>query len=64
MSAQTSDNKALSSSQQVIAVSDGFHCSDLLTRNAQVDETVAAVQTQALASMKEWLAGWEPSSRK
>ena len=47
-----------------IAISDGFHCSDLLTRNAQVDETVAAVQTQALASMKEWLAGWEPSSRK
>lgn len=53
-----------STSWEPIAISDGFHCSDLLTRNAQVDATVAAVQTQALASMKEWLAGWEPSSRK
>ncbi|KAH9833657.1 peptidase S28 [Rhodofomes roseus] len=51
-----------STSWQPIAEGDGYHCSDLLTENALVDETVAEVQEQALASMKEWLAGWEPSS--
>lgn len=50
-----------STSWEPIAIGDGFHCSDLLTENALVDETVAAVQTEGLASMKEWLAGWEPS---
>ena len=53
-----------STSSQVVAVSDGFHCSDLLTRNARVDDTILEVHTQALASMKTWLADWTPTSSK
>ncbi|KIK54084.1 hypothetical protein GYMLUDRAFT_232374 [Collybiopsis luxurians FD-317 M1] len=41
---------------QPIAISDGFHTSDLLTTNGKVDHTVLAVQTQALSYMKTWLA--------
>lgn len=41
-----------------VGLSNGFHCSDLLLRAAQADATVAAVQTQALASMKSWLAAF------
>ncbi|KAI0938023.1 hypothetical protein AcV7_003333 [Taiwanofungus camphoratus] len=52
-----------STSWQPIAVGDGFHCSDLLTDNADVDETVLAVQQQGLAAMKEWLAEWQPSAQ-
>ena len=46
-----------------IAVSDGFHCSDLGTANGVADETVGRVQREALAKMQAWLAEWEPSSR-
>lgn len=53
-----------STSSQPIAVSDGFHCSDLGVTNAVVDPTVAAVQAQALASMKTWLATWKPTKRE
>ncbi|TDL29922.1 hypothetical protein BD410DRAFT_759045 [Rickenella mellea] len=49
-----------STSSQPIAVSDGFHCSDLGRKNGMTDTTVAAVQTQALATMKTWLAQWTP----
>ena len=49
---------------QPVVVSDGFHCSDLLTRNARVDDTILDVHTQALASMKTWLADWTPTSSK
>ncbi|TDL29923.1 peptidase S28 [Rickenella mellea] len=49
-----------STSMQPIAVSDGFHCSDMSKKNA-MDATVAAVQTQALASMKTWLGQWKPN---
>lgn len=49
---------------QPVVVSDGFHCSDLLTRNALVDDTILDVHTQALASMKTWLADWTPTSSK
>ena len=58
MSAQTSDNKALSTSQQVIAVSDGFHCSDIATYYGDVDPSIKAVQVQALQSMATWLQEW------
>jgi len=47
---------------QPIAEGNGYHCSDLLTENAEVDATVAAVQAEGLAAMKVWLAGWEPAS--
>ena len=49
---------------QPVVVSDGFHCSDLLNRNALVDDTILDVHTQALASMKTWLADWTPTSSK
>lgn len=41
----------------VLKPNEGFHCSDLLTAYGQ-DSTVRAVQDQALASMKGWLAEW------
>jgi len=59
----SADNTSFPSTfQQPIAVGDGFHCSDLYTENAQVDATIAAVQTQGLAAMKIWLEGWVPPS--
>lgn len=48
---------------QPLAISDGFHCSDLSTANANVDSTVLAVQQQALESIAGWLAEWKPSSQ-
>ncbi|KAI0797037.1 serine carboxypeptidase S28-domain-containing protein [Abortiporus biennis] len=51
-----------STSQQPIAVSDGFHCSDLSTANANVDSTVKAVQVQALQFMKSWITPTTSSS--
>ncbi|ESK95132.1 hypothetical protein Moror_13864 [Moniliophthora roreri MCA 2997] len=47
-----------STERMPIAVGDGFHCSDLSVARAAVDPTIAAVQKQALASMKIWLAEW------
>ncbi|KAG2127725.1 serine carboxypeptidase S28-domain-containing protein [Suillus bovinus] len=40
---------------------DGFHCSDLITENGVVDQTIAVVQEAGLMYMKEWLAEWTPS---
>ena len=51
-----------STPDQPLAVSDGFHCSDLSTTNANADATVKAVQQQALKSIAGWLAEWKPSS--
>ena len=42
-----------------IGISDGFHCSDLITYNGQIDSTVGAVQRQALASIKTWVAEFQ-----
>jgi len=50
-----------STPEQPIAVGDGFHCSDLGAASGVVDSTIGAVQTQALAVMKNWLATWQPS---
>ena len=47
---------------QPIIVGDGYHCSDLGTKAAEVDPTIAHVQAQSLKYMKTWLAAWEPSS--
>jgi hypothetical protein len=41
-------------------VHDAGHVSDLTTANG-VDLTVHAVQSQGLALMKQFLAGWSPS---
>ncbi|KDQ64462.1 hypothetical protein JAAARDRAFT_118335 [Jaapia argillacea MUCL 33604] len=49
---------------QPILEGDGFHCSDLLTSNAEVDSTIEYVQTQALGYMKTWLAAWKPLARR
>ena len=38
----------MSTPSQPLTISDGFHCSDLSTRNAAVDATVLSVQEQAL----------------
>ena len=50
-----------STSEQPLAISDGFHCSDLSTANGNADATVLAVQKQALVSIAGWLAEWKPS---
>ncbi|KAJ8495909.1 hypothetical protein ONZ45_g12654 [Pleurotus djamor] len=44
---------------QPIALSEGFHCSDLSARSA-INPSIAAVQKQALASMKTWLSTFVP----
>ncbi|KAL7282649.1 hypothetical protein ACG7TL_004122 [Trametes sanguinea] len=46
---------------QPLTISDGFHCSDLSTTNAQVDPTVLAVQKQGLKAISAWVAEWKPS---
>ncbi|KAF9077060.1 serine carboxypeptidase S28-domain-containing protein [Rhodocollybia butyracea] len=51
-----------STETQPIAIGNGFHTSDLLTANGRVDPTVLAVQNEALAYMKIWLAEWTPPS--
>ncbi|KAJ7591580.1 peptidase S28 [Mycena floridula] len=48
-----------SSLEMPIALGDGFHCSDLSYRNALVDPSIAAIQTEALHYMKTWLAKWK-----
>ena len=53
-----------STPSQPVAVGDGYHYSDLLTRNAPVDATIKKVQSEGLASMKAWLADWTPTSSK
>ena len=50
--------------QQPIEVSDGFHCSDMKVKCANVDPTIAAVQSKALASFKQWLAAWPKQKRE
>jgi hypothetical protein len=52
------ESPAISTYLQPIALSDGFHASDMGSV-AAIDPTVAAVQNQALASMKQWLAEWK-----
>ncbi|KAI0065740.1 peptidase S28 [Artomyces pyxidatus] len=50
-----------STPQQPIAVGDGFHCSDLITRNGAVDPTILKVQQSSLSHIKKWLAEWKPA---
>lgn len=58
MSAQGLNAKSTLS--QPIALSDGFHCSDLGASAAQVDPTIATVHKQALESFRTWLSTWKP----
>ena len=50
-----------STDSQPIAISDGFHGSDLISA-AGVDPTILAVQQEALSKIEEWLSTWTPSS--
>jgi hypothetical protein len=50
-----------STPQQPIAMGNGFHCSDMLIQSGLVDPAIAAVQSAALAAMKNWLAEWQPN---
>ncbi|KAG6835351.1 hypothetical protein H0H93_002272 [Arthromyces matolae] len=52
-----------STDSQPIAVSDGFHCSDLATASGAVDATAREVQEKALQYMDIWLKSWQPSSQ-
>ncbi|KAJ7068700.1 serine carboxypeptidase S28-domain-containing protein [Mycena amicta] len=49
-----------STPSQPIAVGAGYHCADLLTREGTANAAVLAVQTEALATMKAWIAAWKP----
>lgn len=53
-----------STPQQPIAMGEGYHCADLLTREGLANPTVLAVQAHALASIKSWLAAWKPTKTK
>ncbi|KAJ1307848.1 hypothetical protein OPQ81_001929 [Rhizoctonia solani] len=44
---------------QPIAVSDGFHCSDLLMRFGAADKTVYDVQQLAIAYFTKWIKEWQ-----
>ncbi|KAK7062118.1 peptidase S28 [Favolaschia claudopus] len=44
-----------------IAVGEGYHCADLLTREGLANPTVLAVQNHGLASIKTWIAAWKPA---
>ena len=50
-----------STPQRPIEVSDGFHCSDLITKNGQVDSTVQSVIDAGLKALGGWLAEWKSS---
>lgn len=60
VSAQSSPYRA--NDTRPVGVSDGFHVSDLVTFNAFVDSTVAAVQNQGLAAIGTWLGEFRPVS--
>ncbi|KAJ3558315.1 hypothetical protein NM688_g1003 [Phlebia brevispora] len=52
-----------STSSQMIGLSDGFHCSDLITANGGADSTILAVQQQGLAALNSWLQGGKTAKR-
>ena len=47
-----------------IGLSDGMHCSDLLTKAGSVDNTVLAVQQAGLNKLSQWLKEFVPASKK
>ena len=52
-----------STDTQPIAISDGFHCSDLRTNNA-IDPTVKAVQDLANQYFTKWHGEWHVQNGK
>ena len=48
-----------STADQPIVESDGFHCSDMRTKDSLADATVLNVQIQALGYIREWLETWK-----
>ena len=47
-----------------IGISDGFHCSDLLTESGTVDSTVLAVQKAGLSKLSQWVKEFVPAAKK
>ncbi|KAL0955730.1 hypothetical protein HGRIS_001947 [Hohenbuehelia grisea] len=63
MSAKSHNVPLQSTPRQPIAMAEGgYHCSDLLPAFGAADPSVAAVQKQALASIKDWMTEWERSA--
>ncbi|KAG7441696.1 peptidase S28 [Guyanagaster necrorhizus] len=52
------NSTAVSTDDQPIGLSDGFHCSDLVMALAAPDDTVVAVQNSFLAYVGKWLPGF------
>jgi len=50
-----------STASQPIAVGEGYHCADLLTREGLANPAVLAVQNHGLASIQAWIAAWKPA---
>ena len=50
------------SDMQPHLLSDGFHCSDLLTGEGDASAKVKNVQETALQYLAEWIAEWTPSA--
>ncbi|KAI0628443.1 peptidase S28 [Trametes polyzona] len=50
------------SEMQPHLLSDGFHCSDLLTSEGDASAKVKSVQDTALTYLEKWLAEWTPSA--
>ncbi|KAI0029923.1 serine carboxypeptidase S28-domain-containing protein [Vararia minispora EC-137] len=48
----------------LISLSNGFHCSDLITANGAADPTVLAVQKTGLGKIHEWLQEFKPVAAK
>lgn len=53
-----------STERQPIAVSDGFHCTDLIISAGTTDTSVKQVQDLASAYMGKWLAEWHAANPK
>lgn len=47
-----------------IGLSDGMHCSDMLTKAGTVDSTVLAVQQAGLSKIEGWVKEFVPASEK
>ena len=50
-----------STPERPIALSDGFHCSDMISYFGDLDPSIRNVQNQALNSISQRLADWVPS---
>lgn len=47
-----------------IGLSDGFHCSDLITESGTVDSSVLAVQQAGLNKLSQWVKEFVPASKR